>query len=194
MPVPEWLSLYIGLEQGAAQLRIYDAQLITGVLQTQDYANAIVRRGTAELTEEQIARRVEFRASRSRVLTREPDPLRLWVVLDEAALRRVVGTRTIMRHQLNHLVGAAEQAKITVQVLPFDHGAHPGMQGPFTILDFPWPTDPGLVYIEHRCGAFYLEEPEEITAHTIAFEHLCAHALRPDQSVTMIRDLAKEYQ
>jgi transcriptional regulator with XRE-family HTH domain len=192
--VPEWLSLYIGLEQGAEQLRSYDAQLITGVLQTEDYANAIVRRGTAELTEDQIARRVEFRTTRSRVLTREPDPLRLWIVLDEAALRRVVGTPTTMHHQLNHLADAAEQAKITVQVLPFDHGAHPGMQGPFTILDFPWPTDPGVVYIEHRCGAFYLEEPDEIKAHTVAFEHLCAHALRPDESVTMIRNVAKEYQ
>lgn len=192
--LPEWLSLYIGLEQGAEQLRIYDAQLITGVLQTEDYAQAIVRRGTAELTEDQITRRVEFRTSRRAVLSREPDPLRLWVVLDEAALRRVVGSRAIMREQLNHLADAADQAKITVQVLPFDHGAHPGMQGPFTILDFPWLTDPGVVYIEHRAGALYLEEPAEIKAHTVAFEHLCAHALRPDESVTMIRDVAKEYE
>jgi len=154
----------------------------------------IIRRGTAELTEEQIARRVEFRTSRRAVLTRDPDPLRLWVVLDEAALRRVVGSRAIMRDQLTHLADAAEHAKITLQVLPFGHGAHPGMQGPFTILDFPWPTDPGVVYIEHRSGAFYLEDPAEIKAHTIAFEHLCAHALRPDESVTMIRNVAKEYQ
>lgn len=192
--VPEWLSLYIGLEQGAAQLRIYDAQLITGVLQTESYTNAVVRRGTAELSEEQIARRVEFRATRKAVLTRKQNPLRLWLVLDEAALRRVVGSPAVMRDQLNHLADAAEQAKITLQVLPFDHGAHPGMQGPFTILNFPWPADPGLVYIEHRSGAFYLEEPQEIDAHTVAFEHLCAHALSPDESVTMIRNVAKEYR
>ncbi|MGH3493531.1 MAG: helix-turn-helix domain-containing protein [Sciscionella sp.] len=192
--VPPWLSLYIGLEQGAEQLRIYDAQLITGVLQTEEYTNAIVRRGTAELTEDQIAQRVEFRSSRRAVLDRGADPLRLWVVLDEAALRRVVGNRTIMREQLNHLVDAAEQAKVTLQVLPFDHGAHPGMQGPFTILDFPWSTDPGVVYIEHRSGAFYLEETAEIKAHTVAFEHLCALALSPDESVTIIQNIAKEYQ
>lgn len=191
--IPEWLSLYIGLEQGAEQLRIYDAQLITGILQTEAYANAVVRRGTAELDEGQIASRVEFRSSRTTALTRESDSLRLWVVLDEAALRRVVGSREIMRAQLDHLADVAEQAKVRIQVLPFEHGAHPGMQGPFTVLDFPWTTDPGLVYIEHRSGALYLEEPAEIKEHTVAFEHLSAHALRPDESVTMIRNVAKEY-
>jgi transcriptional regulator with XRE-family HTH domain len=191
--MPSWLSLYVGLEQGAAQLRIYDAQLITGLLQTEDYTAAIVRRGTAELTEDQIAQRMEVRAARKAVLTREPDPLRLWVVLDEAVLRRVVGSRKVMHDQLNHLIDAADQAKITLQVMPFEHGAHPGMRGPFTILGFPWPSDPGVVYIEHRSGAFYLEQPAEIDAHTVAFEHLCAHALPPDESVTMIRSVAKEY-
>lgn len=192
--LPEWLSLYVGLEQGAAQLRIYDAQVITGLLQTERYTQAIVRRGTAELTEDQIARRVEFRSTRKAVLTRQPNPLRLWVVLDEAALRRVVGSPHVMRDQLTYLADAADEAKITLQVLPFNHGAHPGMQGPFTILNFAWPTDPGVVYIEHRSGAFYLEEPQEIEAHTVAFEHLCAHALRPDESATMIRNIAEEYE
>jgi transcriptional regulator with XRE-family HTH domain len=191
--LPKWLSLYVGLEQGAAQLRIYQAQLIPGLLQTEDYATAVVQRGTAELTQDQITRRTEFRATRQAVLARQPDPLRLWVVLDEAALRRVVGGSEIMRDQLNHLADAAAQAKITLQVLPFNHGAHPGMHGPFAILDFPWPTDPGMVYIEHRSGAFYLEQPQEIEAHTVAFEHLCAHGLNPDESVTMLRKLAKEY-
>jgi transcriptional regulator with XRE-family HTH domain len=191
--MPSWLSLYVGLEQGAAQLRSYEAQLIPGLLQTVDYTTAVVRRGTAELTKDQISRRIEVRAARKAILTREPDPLRLWVVLDEAVLRRVVGNRAVMLDQLNHLIDAADYAKITVQVLPFEHGAHPGMHGPFAILGFPWPNDPGVVYMEHRAGAFYLEEPLDIDAHTVAFEHLCAHALPPDESVTMIRDVAKEY-
>jgi hypothetical protein len=187
------LSLYVGLEQGAAQLRVYDAQLISGLLQTEEYTAAIVRRGIAELTEQQIASRIEVRTARKAVLTREPDPLRLWVVLDEAVLRRVVGSRQVMRNQLTHLADAAEQAKITLQVLPFQHGAHPGMQGPFSILGFPWPSDPGVVYVEHRSGAFYLEASPDIEAHTAAFEHLCALALPPDESTTMIRNVAKEY-
>ncbi len=191
--LPSWLSLYVGLEQGAAQLRIYQAQLVPGLLQTEDYAAAVVRRGTAELTEGQIARRIEVRTARKAALARQPDPLRLWAVLDEAALRRVVGSPTVMRSQLDHLATAAEQAKITLQVLPLHYGAHPGMHGPFTILGFPWPTDPGVVYIEHRAGSFYLEQPAEIDAHTVAFEHLCAQALPPDESVTMIRTIAEEY-
>lgn len=193
--LPSWLSLYVGLEQGASQLRIYQAQLIPGLLQTEAYAAAVVRQGTAELTEDQIARRIEVRTARQAVLARQPDPLRLWVVLDEAALRRVVGGPVTMHYQLRHLADAAEQAKITLQVLPFDQGAHPGMPGPFTILDFPWPTDPGVVYLEHRSGAFYLEDLLDIEAHTVTFEHLCARALPPDESVTMIRSIAdKEYK
>ncbi|HEX5114387.1 MAG TPA: helix-turn-helix transcriptional regulator [Pseudonocardiaceae bacterium] len=191
--LPTWLSLYVGLEQGAAQLRLYEAQLIPGLLQTDDYTEAVVRRGTAELTEVQINRRKELRSQRKSALVRDPDPLRLWVVLDEAVLRRMVGGRNVMHDQLTYLADSADQAKITLQVLPFDHGAHPGMHGPFAIMGFPWPTDPGIVYIEHRSGAFYLEDQHQIDAHTVAFEHLCAHALPPDESVTMIRNVAKEY-
>lgn len=188
--VPGWLSLYVGLEQGAAQLRAYEAQFVPGLLQTEAYAEAVVRRGTAELTEDQVARRIRLRTERQAALVREPDPLRLWAVLDEAVLRRVVGSPEIMREQLHHLATAAEKAKITIQVLPFEHGAHPGMKGPFTIFGFPWAADPGVVYIEHRCGAFYLEQPLEIEAHTVAFEHLCAQALSPEESITMIRGIA----
>lgn len=191
--LPTWLSLYVGLEQGAAQLRLYEAQLIPGLLQTDDYTEAVVRRGTAELTETQINRRMELRSQRKSALARDPDPLRLWVVLDEAVLRRVVGGRKVMHDQLTYLADATDQAKVTLQVLPFEHGAHPGMHGPFAIMGFPWPTDPGVVYIEHRSGAFYLEEQHQIDAHTVAFEHLCAQALTPDESVTMIRNVAKEY-
>jgi len=99
-----------------------------------------------------------------------------------------------MRTQLTRLVSAVEHGEITLQVLPFDHGAHPGMHGPFQILDFPWPADPGLVYTEHRSGALYLEQPHQIAAHTTAFEHLSALALAPVESVAMIVDIAEEYE
>lgn len=188
-----WFSLFVGLEQGAAQIRIYEAQLIPGLLQTKEYAEALARRGTAERAETEIAHHVELRMARQAVLHREPDPLRLWVVLDEAALRRVVGSPTVMRDQLRHLAAMTRHPKITVQVVPYAHGAHPGMMGRFQILDFAWPTDPGVAYIEQRAGAFYLEEPYEIEEHAVAFEHTCVLALSPDDSVTMIRDVAEEY-
>ncbi len=188
-----WFAPFVGLEQGAAQIRIYEAQLIPGLLQTKEYAEAVTRRGTAERAEAEIAHHVELRMARQAVLHREPDPLRLWVVLDEAVLRRVVGSPTVMRDQLRYLAAMTRHPKITVQVVPYAHGAHPGMMGRFQILDFPWPTDPGVAYIEQRAGALYLEEPHEIEYHTIAFERICVLALSPDDSVTMIRDVAEEY-
>jgi len=97
-----------------------------------------------------------------------------------------------MKDQLLRLAEMTRHPKITVQVVPYANGAHPGMMGRFQILDFPWPTDPGVAYIEHRAGALYLEEPQEIELHTVAFEHTCVLALSPDDSVTMIQDVAEE--
>ena len=191
--LPSWFSLFVGLEQGAAQIQSYEAQLVPGLLQTREYADAVARRGTAERTEDVIERHVELRMTRQAVLHREPDPLRLWAVLDEAVLRRVVGSPTIMRDQLRHLAEMASRPKITVQVVPYTHGAHPGMAaGPFQVLRFSWPADPGVIYLEHRSGGIYLEQPHEIDAHTVAFEHLCVLALSPDESATMIQNVAEE--
>ncbi|GAB3450278.1 helix-turn-helix domain-containing protein [Actinophytocola sediminis] len=192
--LPGWFSLFVGLEQGASQIQTYEGQLVPGLLQTKDYMSAVLSQGTAERSAEEIERTVQFRLSRQEVLEREPDPLRLWAVLDEAVLRRVVGSREVMHAQLVHLDAMAREAKITIQVLPFDLGAHPGMTGPFKLLGFPWTADPGVAYVEHRTGAFYLEEPHEIEAHTVAFEHLRALAMAPEESATMIRGVAREYQ
>lgn len=192
--VPTWFSLFIGLEQGASRIRVYEAQLIPGLLQTEEYAEAVARRGTAERAEAEVRDHVGLRMARQAALHRDSKPLRLWAVIDEAVLRRIVGSATVMRHQLLHVAEmAVSHPGVTVQVVPYSHGAHPGMTGRFQILDFPWPTDPGVAYIEHRAGALYLEEPLEIDAHTMAFEHLCGLALSPEQSVTMIRDIAEEY-
>jgi len=192
--LPDWFSLFVGLEQGASQLHIYEAQLVPGLLQTRQYADAVTRRGTVERTETQIDQLVEMRLTRQAVLHREPDPLRLWAVLDEAVLRRVVGSPAIMRDQLRHLATMAQHPKITVQVVPYVNGAHPGMAaGPFKILGFPWPADPGVVYLEHRGGGLYLEQPYEIEMHTVAFEHLRVLALPPEESSIMIQNAAEEF-
>lgn len=190
--VPSWFSLFVGLEQGASRIRSYEGQVIPGLLQTKDYADAIARRGATERSESQIASFVELRMARQAVLRREPDPLQLWAVLDEAALRRVVGSPIVMRDQLLRLADMARHPTITVQVVPYGNGAHPGLMGRFQILDFRWPTDPGVAYIEHRAGALYLEEPHEIDYHTVAFERICVLALSPDDSATMIQDVTEE--
>ncbi len=186
--LPGWFSLFVGLEQGASRIRQYEAQLVPGLLQTHAYAEAVSRGGTAERTEEEIERHVELRLARQAVLHRDPDPLRLWVVLDEAVLRRVVGGPAVMAEQLRHLAAMAERPRVTVQVMPFSGGAYPGLNGGYQVLEFPWPSDPGLAYVEHRAGSLYLEEPREIRAHSAAFEHTCAVALSPRQSLTLIAD------
>ncbi|WP_214405697.1 helix-turn-helix domain-containing protein [Pseudonocardia lacus] len=188
--LPGWFSLFVGLEQGASSIRVYEAQLVPGLLQTREYAEAVARSGTAERTDGEIAQHVELRMARQAVLDRQPDPLRLWVVLDEAVLRRIVGGRALMAHQLHHLAEMAGRPKVTVQVMPYSGGAYPGMTGRFQILDFPWPSDPGLAYVEHRAGSLYLEEPPEIAAHSVAFEHMTANALSPSESITLIADAA----
>ncbi|WP_017974460.1 helix-turn-helix domain-containing protein [Actinopolyspora halophila] len=190
--LPDWFSPFVGLEQGASQIRTYEAQLIPGLLQTSDYANALLRRSTMERSEHEREASARFRMTRQSVFDRESPP-RLWAVLDEAVLRRLVGSRETMRFQLERLASATHDPKITVQVLPFTTGAHPGMTGPFTMLGFPWEHDPGVVFLEYRSGALYLEEAHAIESHTVAFEHLCALALSPDESVDMIRTIAKEF-
>ncbi|CAO0830371.1 helix-turn-helix domain-containing protein [Streptomyces microflavus] len=193
-PIPSWFSLFVGLEQGASQIRTYESEAVPGLLQTRAYTDAITRRGTAERAEDEVERQIKLRLTRQDALNRASSPLRLWAVLNEAVLRRVVGSPAVMRDQLLHVAEMTSHPKITVQVIPFSHGAHPGMAaGPFQILGFPWPTDPGVAYVEHRAGAFYLEAPHEIEAHTVAFEHLVALALSPDESVKMVRDIAEEY-
>jgi hypothetical protein len=123
----------------------------------------------------------------------ERDPLRLWVVLDEASLRRVVGSRQVMREQLEYLVEVSQQPHITVQVLPFDVGAHPGLSGQYSILEFSDAADSSVVYIEGVTSDLYLEKAHDVQKYTVMYEHLRAQALNVDQSRQLIEDIAKEY-
>jgi transcriptional regulator with XRE-family HTH domain len=193
--LPDWFRRYVGFEQGAADLRTYEPQFVSGLLQTADYMAALTRGSPVDLTESQVAQRIELRLRRQEVLTRTPEPLRCWVVLDESALRRAAGGPQVMQAQLDHIVEVAQRPNVTVQVLPFSRGAHPGIGSGFTILRFPWGTDPGVVYLESGWSAgLYLEEPHEIEDHTLIFERLCTLSLDPDASIAMVRELAKEYR
>ena len=191
--LPEWFARFVGLEQGASRLWSYEPQSVAGLLQTPDYAAAVISGASTGFTEDQIARRVELRIRRQAVLSRAHDPLQLWVVLDEAALRRVVGGPAAMRAQLDHVTDLAERPNITVQVLPFDRGAHTGMAGGFRILGFPWLTDPGVGFIESGWSVgIYFEQPHEVEDQILAFVKLRDLALPPTESVTMLRGVARE--
>jgi transcriptional regulator with XRE-family HTH domain len=188
--VPPWLSLFVGLERGASVMRSYEAVVIPGLLQTREYAAATVRADFVPHTDGQVDELTTVRIARQGVLARRERPLRLWSVIDEAALYRVAGGPEVMAAQLDHVVAMGRRPNVTIQVLPYAAGVNPYAFGPFRLLDFPWPTDPGVVYVEHRDGAIFLEEPHEVTAHALVFQHLASLALPPEASAGVLRERA----
>ncbi|MFD0415938.1 helix-turn-helix domain-containing protein [Streptomyces sp. NPDC127108] len=186
-------SVYIGLETDAASLRVYDPQVVPGLLQTRPYAEALITGALPETTPTDIEKRVQVRMRRQERIAAPDNPLRLWTVLDESALRRVVGTRALMREQLEYLVEQSQLPHVTVQVIPFDMGAHPGLNGQYAILEFPDASDSSVVYIEGVTSDLYLEKANDVQQYSVMYEHLRAQALNVDQSRQLIADIAKEY-
>ena len=187
--LPNPYEVFIGLEAGAASIRNFEPVVVPGLLQTEEYARQMSRGGPRELDRDDIERRVQVRMERQRILPREDRP-RLWAVIDEAVIRRIVGDLEVMREQLRHLIDSAEQGKTTLQVVPFSAGAHAGTTGPFIILDFPEPTDPAVVYVETLAGDLYLEERADVDRYTLAFDRLLAAALHPDDSMRLVQQAA----
>ncbi|NYV78391.1 helix-turn-helix transcriptional regulator [Streptomyces sp. UH6] len=186
-------SVYIGLETDAASLRVYDPQVVPGLLQTRQYAESLITGALPETAAADIEKRVQVRLRRQQRINAPENPLRLWTVLDEAALKRVVGNRAVMREQLEHLVEQAQMPHVTVQVIPFDLGAHPGLNGQYAILEFPDASDSSVVYIEGVTSDLYLEKPNDVQKYSVMYEHLRAQALNVDQSRQFIQDIAKSY-
>ena len=186
-------SVYIGLETDAASLRVYDPQVVPGLLQTKQYAEALIAGALPETASAEIEKRVQVRMRRQERISTEENPLRLWTVLDEAALRRVVGNKSLMRDQLEQLVEQSQLPHVTVQVIPFDMGAHPGLNGQYAILEFPDAADSSVVYIEGVTSDLYLEKANDVQKYSVMYEHLRAQALNVEQSRQFIADIAKEY-
>ncbi|WP_069886589.1 helix-turn-helix domain-containing protein [Streptomyces luteocolor] len=186
-------SVYIGLETDAASLRVYDPQAVPGLLQTRAYAEALITGALPETTPTDIEKRVQVRMRRQDRIASPENPLRLWTVLDESALRRVVGSRHLMRDQLEHLVEQSQLPHVTVQVIPFEMGAHPGLNGQYAILEFPDAADSSVVYIEGVTSDLYLEKANDVQQYSVMYEHLRAQALNVEQSRQLIADIAKEY-
>ncbi|WP_405554979.1 helix-turn-helix domain-containing protein [Streptomyces sp. NBC_01171] len=186
-------SVYIGLETDAQSLRVYEPQLVTGLLQTRAYAEALVRGALPETSTAEIEKRVKVRMRRQERVTDDSNPLRLWVVLDEAALHRVVGSKLIMREQLEHLIELSNLPHVTVQVLPFEVGAHPGLNGQYAILEFADAADSSVVYLEGVTSDLYLEKAPDVQKYAVMYEHLRAQALPVEQSQRFIQDAAKRF-
>ncbi|MEU9922395.1 helix-turn-helix transcriptional regulator [Streptomyces griseoluteus] len=186
-------SVYIGLETDAQSLRVYEPQLVTGLLQTRAYAEALVRGALPETSTAEIEKRVKVRMRRQERVTDDTNPLRLWVVLDEAALHRVVGSKLIMREQLEHLIELSSLPHVTVQVLPFEVGAHPGLNGQYAILEFADAADSSVVYLEGVTSDLYLEKAPDVQKYAVMYEHLRAQALPVERSQQFIQDAAKRF-
>jgi transcriptional regulator with XRE-family HTH domain len=189
--LPNWFSLYVGLEQGASEIYVWDPQLFHGLLQTRDYMMAVARGTDPEWPEAEFERVVELRLARQRILDVDDAP-RLWMVVGEAALRSNIGGAKVMLGQLEHILEMTKRPRITVQVLPLEVGAHAGLRGPSTIMGFPTEGDPGLVYIEYQTGSMFLEQPWEVKAHQIDFEHLRSVTLSPAASRKRIAAVIEE--
>ena len=189
--LPSWFRTYVDLESAATLIRTYEGQFVPGLLQTDDYIRAVVQGAHLDHTAEDVGRRVRLRMARQTVLTREQPP-RLWAVIDEAALRRPVGGREVMRGQLERLVDATKLANVTLQILPFGSGAHPAMAGSFSILRFGDQELPDVVYLEHLTGASYLEKRDEVERYLDIMEILCVEAERPDRTVELLERILEE--
>jgi transcriptional regulator with XRE-family HTH domain len=172
--LPHWVEPYFGLEAAAAFIREYELQFVPGLLQTEDYARAVIRLGNAP-SEDEVVRRAEARVSRQRILDRE-NPPKVWAVLDEGALCRTIGGGEVMQAQLRHLIEMCDHPAVTLQVLPFTAGAHRAMGGPFTILRYTEPDLRDVVYIEQLTSALYLDKPAEVDAYLEVIEEVCLQA------------------
>ena len=176
---PGWFSRYLGLEATATLIRTYEAQFVPGLLQTPDYARAVVRLGHANASDEEIRRRVRLRLERQQEVLHRPDPPKLWAVVDEAALRRPIGGLAVMRDQLEALIGIVTKApNVRLQVMPLASGGHAAAGGSFTILRFgkqrPHLTD--LVYVEQLTHALYLETRADVEVYFDAVNRLYVEA------------------
>jgi transcriptional regulator with XRE-family HTH domain len=181
---PETMDL-IGLEADAGSIDFFELVVVPGILQTESYARALISVGPFGHDPQRVSRLVAVRMKRQEILTR-PDPPRLWVIVDEAALRRRVGDREIMLEQLTRLLKASETCNVTLQVLPFHAGAYQGMSGAFTILTVGAPSDLRAVIVDSLTEISYREEDREVRAYAAAFDHLRATALSESDSRDMI--------
>jgi len=190
--LPPWFETYLGLEQAAEVIRWYEAQFVPGLLQTADYARAVIALGHGHEPTEEIDRRVALRIQRQQILYR-PDPPTVWVVIDEAALHRPIGGTQVMRGQIQHLLNIGELPHVTVQVLPYSAGGHAAAGGPFIILRYPEHEIPDLVYLEQLTSALYLDKRRDVEHYLAIADRLAVQAETPDDTLrfltTLLRDL-----
>ena len=189
--LPDWFSLYVSLEGAARIIRSYEPHFVPGLLQTEEYARAVMEAGTiGQTSPESVERHVSLRMERQRLLERQ-DPPHLWVIMDETVFRRPVSVRPeVLRDQLDRLLSYAERDRVTLQIAEFAAGPHPGTYAPFTLFRFAEPELPDMVFTEYLTGALYLDSRQEVAAHLEVLDHMTARAA----SAQRTRKLLREYR
>ncbi|MFG2596863.1 helix-turn-helix domain-containing protein [Streptomyces sp. NPDC048462] len=189
--VPSWFTAYVSLETGAQTLRTYEPQYVTGLLQTPDYARAVLRGGLPNGSDEELTRRVELRLRRQSLLEREDAPT-LWVVMEEAVLHRSVGGSDVMREQIERLLDVSELPHVSLDIVSFDAGAHVGACAPFTYFRFAEPELPDIVYSEILSASVYLDQRVDVVAHLEAHSRM-ALLTSSEDSRALLNHMRKEY-
>ncbi|MEU6038577.1 helix-turn-helix transcriptional regulator [Actinomadura sp. NPDC047616] len=189
--LPNWFEPYLGLEEAASLIRAYEVQFVPGLLQSEDYARSVVLLGHSDAAEEEVERRVQVRLTRQQRFT-EPGAPTLWAVLDESVLRRRIGSREVMRGQIEHLIKMCELPNVTLQIVPFGAGGHTAVGGPFTILRFGEPGLSDVVFIEQLTSALYLDKPTDVDTYMRTMNNLCVTAHRPDETATFLTKVLRE--
>ncbi|MFI6347915.1 helix-turn-helix domain-containing protein [Streptomyces sp. NPDC050560] len=188
--LPEWFSGYVSLEEAAKTIRSYEPHFVPGLLQTEDYARAVLTSGSVGRADpERVERHVALRLERQSMLTR-PDAPKFWAVIDETVLLRPVGPDEVMRAQVDRLIEASELPNVTLQIAELAAGHHPGTYSPFVLFRFAVPEVPDMVYVEYLTGALYLDQPDEVSAHMEAMDRMVAHA----ETATGTRAVLEEYR
>ena len=188
--VPPWVRPYLSAEQSARLVRTFEAQFVPGLLQSEDYARALIRLVNPAA---EVERRVEFRMRRQRVLRRRPRPLNLWAVLDEAALWRPIGGPETMRAQIRHIVELCRRPNVTVQIAPFGICGRVAGDGPLTLVRFPQQGLPDMVYLERANSAVYPSRRAEIERHWHVFNTLVTEAAPPERTPQILAGILGTY-
>ncbi|GAB3739826.1 helix-turn-helix transcriptional regulator [Nocardiopsis nanhaiensis] len=193
--LPQWFGVYVGLEEAASVIRTFEVQFVPGLLQTEDYARSVIQLSRTATSDEDVTSRVNMRMHRQRRFTApDAEPPRLWAVIDEAALHRPYGDAKVMRGQIEHLMEMSRRPNITIQVATFEMGGHPAAGGPFSILRFPTPQLPDVVFLEQLSSALYFDKFDDTSRYAQTMDHLATQAPLPGTTEKILEGFLDRYE
>lgn len=191
--LPADYTTYMGLEAEAEWLNSYTMGLVHGLMQTEDYTHHVAKSILMRFSPaSEVERRVTARMARQKAWLERDEPTRLWTILDETGLRRVIRDPEVMRDQYRRIIELTEQPNVLFQIMPLAAGGHPGVVGSFAVLGFPQRFTPNVAYVENMTSALYVEDEKEVHTYSLAFEQMAATAMSPEDSLAMLKKLVRQ--